>query len=113
MPSQHDRKVEPKLHFDTGRLEPPRLLFKNKEIAMPKFMVQLQQYVEETALVEIEADTVSQAIELAEQMYDAGEVDNWEDGWDVVRGLAVDCSDPALRVFDETGAKVWDRADAT
>ena len=76
---------------------------------MPKFTVQLQQYVEEMANVEIEAETLDEAIDTAEKMHDAGEVDNWEDGWDVIRGLATDCADPALRVFDHTGAKIWER----
>jgi hypothetical protein len=73
-----------------------------------KFKVFLQQYVEEVAEVEIEADSVEAAIAEAEDMAREGYVD-WSDGGDVIVGAAAEVGRPAYCVKDTDDNEVWER----
>lgn len=67
---------------------------------MPKFKVQLQQYVEKVAIVEVDAESVEAARDSA-LSFEAISAD-WQDGDDA---YAVD----AYAVLDEAGNTVWER----
>ena len=58
---------------------------------MPKFLVTLQQFHEETAQVTIYAPTAAQAKRLAIEMFAAGDIDpDWSDGDEITPAKAVD-----------------------
>jgi hypothetical protein len=68
---------------------------------MPKFIVKCQQYVEETAEIEVEADTPEAARQLVldqDLMMDA----DWQDGSDSYEA-------EIYLVVDEENNTVWDR----
>ena len=71
-----------------------------------RFKVYLQQYVEELADIEVEADTPEEAIEKAEEMAREGDVD-WSDGDDVVFGAAAEVGRPSYRVTTMKDEEVW------
>jgi hypothetical protein len=75
---------------------------------MPKFKIHLQQYVEETAVVEIESDTIEWAVAKAEQMVEEGDVD-WSDGDDVIRGAAACIGSPAYSAHGVDNDETWER----
>jgi hypothetical protein len=69
---------------------------------MKKFKVHVQQYVEETATVEIEADTVEEAVDIAHRMLRNGEVEDWSDGDDTINS-------DVYAAMDEDGELAWER----
>jgi hypothetical protein len=74
---------------------------------MPKFKVCVQQYVEETAIVEIEADTLELArVAVVDKLRD-GDITNWEPGDDIL----TDSSGfgGVYAVKDENDELVWER----
>ena len=67
---------------------------------MPKYRVKLQQFSEELAEVEVEADNPAEAAEVAIDAAADGEA-NWEDG--------DHCTDlQAIEVYDESYKLVWE-----
>jgi len=66
---------------------------------MPKFKVHLQQYVEEVATIEVEADSIEEA--RAKALLE-GPMASWEDGEDSY-------SVSAYAVHDDKGELVWER----
>lgn len=69
---------------------------------MPKFKICVQQFVEETAALEIEADTAEQAVAIAERKLSAGEIDNWSAGDDIT-------DREVYAILDKHGDAVWER----
>lgn len=68
---------------------------------MPMFKVCVQQYVEETALVEVEAKNAAEATDLVDQMLRDGDVDGWEDGDDIIDRRVYSILDEAGNVVEE------------
>jgi len=70
---------------------------------MATFKVHVSQYVEETAVLEVEADTVEAARALAEITLTEGEID-WEDG--------TDCFPATIqRVDNDNNDTLWEAGD--
>lgn len=68
---------------------------------MPMFKVCVQQYVEETAIVEVEAKNAAEAEDLVDQMLRDGDVDGWEDGDDIIDRRVYSILDEAGNVVEE------------
>jgi hypothetical protein len=72
---------------------------------MTKFKVFLQRYVEQTAVVEIEADTVEDAVaEGEERALDASL--QWSAGDDIIAGAAAEVGSAVYQVYDEAGDEI-------
>lgn len=71
---------------------------------MPKFKVHVQQYVEETATIEVEAEDAGMAAQVARKMMRSDEADDieWGDGDDVIH-------QDIYAVHDGNGNVVWER----
>jgi len=69
---------------------------------MPKFKVCVQQYVEETAFVMIEADTPELAMARGEAMLRDGTVEDWGAGDDIK-------DESVYAVLDMDDNMVWER----
>lgn len=69
---------------------------------MPRFKVCVQQYVEETAEIEIDADTPEEAMRKGEKMLADGDVDSWGAGDDIT-------DREVYAVLDAGGGMVWER----
>lgn len=70
---------------------------------MPKFKVHVQQYVEEVATVEIDAETAEEAVAKVEQGVWSGAIEpDWRDGDDAQRAEAYSAHDAKDNV-------VWQR----
>ncbi|MCK1543327.1 hypothetical protein IVB12_15535 [Bradyrhizobium sp. 179] len=75
---------------------------------MPMFKVCVQQYVEETAVVEIEAGTAEKARQVAERMLRDGLIEDWQDGDDVLQDGNLGYGG-VYAVKDEGDVVVWER----
>lgn len=69
---------------------------------MPRYRVCVQQYVEETAVLEITAATPDIAAEMAGKRLRAGDIDNWQAGDDIT-------NQAVYAVLDENRDIVWER----
>jgi hypothetical protein len=69
---------------------------------MAKFKVCVQQYVEETAVLEIDAETPEDAVAIGRQMLSDGDIDNWGDGDDTMH-------QDVYVVLDANRDIVWER----
>lgn len=68
-----------------------------------RFMIQVRQFVEEVSVVEIEADTIDEAVASVAERLRSGELDvDWADG----DGESQDREPYAA--FDDKGRLVWD-----
>lgn len=93
-PPKGDEEIERQLReFLASRTGPQGL---------PVFRVCVQQYVEETAVVEVEAIDLDAAMAEAKRRLDAGEVENWAPGDDTT-GREI------YAVFDHRGDDLWSR----
>lgn len=77
---------------------------------MAKFSVFLQQYVEEIAEIEVEADSPEQAAEIAQEKARFADDIDWRSGdGEVIYGAAAKIAEPAYLVSDADGVVVWER----
>lgn len=77
---------------------------------MPKFLVHMQRWSEQTATVEIEAADIETAVDQANSLLDTPENITWGEGDELIYGSAAEIGDSrAYAAHDETGELVWER----
>jgi chaperonin cofactor prefoldin len=74
-----------------------------------KYLVSIQRYVEQTATVEIEADSIEEAVEEAADCYTDATVE-WQVGDEIIPGSAAETDGQcAYWAQTEDGSETWER----
>jgi nicotinate-nucleotide pyrophosphorylase len=75
-----------------------------------RITVSVQRYVEQVATIEVEADSVEDAVEAAEDMVRSDDpAIAWTEGGDTVDGAAAEVGGPAYTATDASGEHTWNR----